>query len=152
MRHKLFPSNAWMKVADLRVLTSCPKDELHQWFIGLYGEHIISAIVHRYTTVLQRPDLIHFDKNKVKHPIISNEAVARVFRRLADRLQGVVAASDTSTVTISTDYAAHFLEVYVKKTDNAQFTGDRIRFLMLNLPFLVLDLIKPEVSLILDIC
>jgi hypothetical protein len=55
-------------------------------------------------------------------------------------------------MTISADYAAHFLEVYVKKTDNAKFTGDRIKFLMLNLPFLVRDLIKPEVSLILDIC
>ena len=44
LRHKLFPPNAWMKVADFRVLTSCPKDELHQWFIGLYGEHIIPAI------------------------------------------------------------------------------------------------------------
>ena len=81
--HKLFPPNAWMKVADFHVLTSCPKDKLHQWFIGLYGEHIIPAIVHRYTTVLQRPNLIYFDKNKVKHQIISNEAVARVFRRLA---------------------------------------------------------------------
>ena len=80
-----------MKVADFYVLTSCPKDELHQWFIGLYGEHIIPAIVHRFTSVLQLPDLIYFDKNKVKHQIISNEAVARVFRRLADRLQGVVA-------------------------------------------------------------
>ena len=55
-------------------------------------------------------------------------------------------------MTISTDYTAHFLEVYVKKRDNAKFTGDRIRFLMLDLPFLVPDLIKPEVSLILDIC
>ena len=81
--HKLFPPNAWMKVADFDVLSSCPKDELHQWFIGLYGEPIIPAIMHRYTSVLQRPDLIYFDKNKVKHPIISNEAVARVFRRLA---------------------------------------------------------------------
>ena len=98
MRHKLFPPNAWMKVADFNVLTSCPKDELHQWFIGLYGEHIIPAIVHRYTSVLQRPDLILLDKNKAKHPIVSNEAVARIFRRLADRLQGVVA--DTSMMTI----------------------------------------------------
>ena len=113
MRHKLFPPNAWIKVSDFNILTSCPKDELHQWFIGLYGEHIIPAIVHRYTSVLQRPDLIWL----VKPLITSNEAVARVFRRLADRLQGVVA--DTSTMTISTDYTAHFLEVYVKKTDNA---------------------------------
>ncbi len=144
LRHKLFPPNAWMKLTDFNVLTSCPKDELHQWFLGLYGEHIILAIVHRYTQVLQRPDLIWHDRNGVAHPIMSNEAVARVFRRLADRLQGVVA--DTSMMTISPEYAAHFLEVYVKKTENAKFTGDRVRFLMLTLPFLVRDLIAPEVT------
>jgi hypothetical protein len=31
---------------------------LHQWFLGLYWEHIIPAMVHHYTQVLQRPDLI----------------------------------------------------------------------------------------------
>ncbi len=137
MRHKLFPPNAWMKLTDFNVLTSCPKDELHQWFLRLYGEHIIPAIVHRYTQVLQRPDLIWHDRNGVAHPIMSNVSVARVFRRLADRLQGVVA--DTSMI-------AHFLEVYVKKTPNAKFTGDRVRFLMLTLPFLVKDLIAPEMT------
>jgi hypothetical protein len=143
LRHKLFPPNSWMKLKDFNVLTSCPKDELHQWFLGLYGEHIIPAMVHRYTQVLQRHDLIRHDRNGVAHPIVSNEAVARVFRRLADRLQGVVA--DTSMMTISPEYAAHFLEVYVKKTENAKFTGDRVRFLMLTLPFVVRDLIAPEV-------
>ncbi len=101
MRHKLFPANAWMKLTDFNVLTSCPKDEpeLHQWFLGLYGEHIIPAMVRRYTQVLQRQDLIWHDRNGVAHPIMSNESVARVFRRLADRLLGVVA--DTSMMTIS---------------------------------------------------
>ena len=66
LRHKLFPPNAWMKVLHFNVLTSCPKDELHQWFIGLYGEHIIPAIVHRYTQVLQRPDLFTLDRNGEK--------------------------------------------------------------------------------------
>ena len=47
-----------------------------------------------------------------------------MFKRLADRLQGVVL--DTSTITITPEYAAHFLEVYVKKADGAKFTGDRI--------------------------
>jgi hypothetical protein len=150
LRHKLFPPNAWMKVADFNVLTSCPKDELHQWFIGLYGEHIIPALVHRYTQVLQRPDLITVDKNGKSHPLLSNEAVARVFKRLADRLQGVV--SDTSMITITPEYAAHFLEVYVKKTEGAKFTGDRIRFLMLSLPHAVRDLIAPEVSYFSIIC
>jgi hypothetical protein len=49
LRHKLFPPNAWMKVLHFNGLTSCPKDEHLQWFIGLYGEHIIPAIMHRYT-------------------------------------------------------------------------------------------------------
>jgi hypothetical protein len=31
--HKLFPPNAWMKVLHSNALTSCPKDELHEWFI-----------------------------------------------------------------------------------------------------------------------
>ena len=143
LRHKLFPPNAWMKILNFDVLTSCPKDELHQWFIGLYGEHIVPAIVYRYTQALQRPDLVTLDKNGEKHTLVSNEAVARVFKRLADRLQGVV--SDTSTITITPEYAAHFLEVFVKKTEGAKFTGDRIRFLMLTLPLAVRDLIAPEV-------
>ena len=63
LRHKLFPPNSWMKVLHFNVLTSCPKDELHQWFIGLYGEHIIPAIVYRYTKVLQRSDLVTVDKD-----------------------------------------------------------------------------------------
>ncbi len=81
---------------------------------------------------------------------MSNESVARVFRRLAYRLLGVVA--DTSMMTISPEHAAHFLEVYlaytmyVKKTENAKFTGDRVRFLMLTLQCLVRDLIAPEVT------
>ena len=143
LRHKLFPPNAWMRVTDFDVLTSCPKDELHQWFIGLYGEHIIPAIVHRYTKVLQNPDLVKLDRNGVAHPIISNEAVARVFKRLADRLQGVV--TDTSMMTITPEFSAHFLEVFIKKTEGATFTGDRIRLLMLSLPLAVRDLIAPEV-------
>ncbi len=46
LRHKLFHPNAWMKLTDFNLLTSCPKDELHQWFLGLYGKHIIPAMVH----------------------------------------------------------------------------------------------------------
>ena len=144
LRHKLLPPNAWMRGHNFDILASCPKDELHQWFIGLYGEHIIPAIVYRYTTALQRPDLIRKDKQGEAHPLISNEALARIFRRLADRLQGVV--TDTSMMTITPDFAAHFLEVYIKKTDGAKFTSDRIRFLMLSLPLAVRDLIAPEVN------
>jgi hypothetical protein len=42
-----------MKLTNFNVLTFCPEDELHQWFLGLYGEHIIPAMLHRYTQVLR---------------------------------------------------------------------------------------------------
>ena len=49
-----------------------------------------------------------------------NEAVKRDFRRLADRWQGVI--TDMSTMTIRPEFSAHFLEVYIKKTEGAKFT------------------------------
>jgi hypothetical protein len=101
--------------------------------------------VHRYTQVLQRPDLFTLDRNGDKHALVFNDAVARVFKHLADRLLGVV--SDKSTLTIAPEYAAHFLEVYVEKTDEAEFTGDRFRFLMMTLPLAVRDLIALEVCM-----
>jgi hypothetical protein len=100
---KLFTPNAWMKVLHFNVLTLYPNDERHQWFIGLYCEQmmlqIIPASVHQDTKVLHRPDLETLDKDGNSHPLLSNEAVALVFKRLADRppSQGVV--SDTSTIT-----------------------------------------------------
>ena len=55
-------------------------------------------------------------------------AVSGLTDRLQAQVQGV--ESDTSMVTTQ-EYVAHVLEVFVKKTDRAQFMGDRIRFLML---------------------
>ena len=57
LRHKLFPPNAWMKLTDFNVLTSCPKDELHQWFLGLYEEHIIPAMVRCCELGVRYPSL-----------------------------------------------------------------------------------------------
>ena len=54
---------------------------------------------------------------------------------------GVV--TDTSMMTITPEFSAHFLEVYIKKTEGAKFTRDRIHFLMLSLPLAVRDLIAP---------
>ncbi len=90
IKHKLFHPNAWMKVLHFNVSTSCPKDELHQWFIGLYCENIIPAIVHRYTQVMQRLDLVTLNQHSNCHPLLSNESIAQVFKRLVDRLQDVV--------------------------------------------------------------
>jgi hypothetical protein len=59
-----------MKVLHFNVLALCPKDEFHQWFLGLFGEQIVTAIVHRYTQILQLPDLVTVDRSGNTHPLV----------------------------------------------------------------------------------
>jgi len=35
IRHKLLPRNAWMLVPYFELFMSCPKDELHQWYLRI---------------------------------------------------------------------------------------------------------------------
>ena len=107
-----------------------------QWYLGLFGEHIIPAIFYRYEQAL-----LDADGNK----ILSRASLEAIWQLLADRLQTIVA--DTSMLTLTPEYAAHFHDIYVKKKENATYTGDRMKMLMLTLPFMVRDLIAPEVIL-----
>jgi hypothetical protein len=68
-----------------------------------------------------------------------------VWKRLRDRLASV--DSSTSTVGITNDYAAHFYDMYINKHDGKHMTGDRMKILLLNLAFLLRDLVAPEVRL-----
>jgi hypothetical protein len=43
------------------------------------------------------------------------------------------------------DYAAHFFDMYVKNYDLKHMTGDQIKILLLSLPFMLRDLVLPEV-------
>ena len=99
------------------------------------------AVLHRYTQVLRRPDLV----NSKGKPLVSTGRIEAVWKRLADRFTTVVA--DTSMITLSTVYAAHFHDIYIDGKENAKMTGDRMKMLMLTLPFMVRDLIAPEVWL-----
>ena len=69
---------------------------------------------------------------------------------MRDRLASV--DSSTSTIEITNDYAAHFYDMYINKHDgkHTSMTGDRMKILLLNLPFLLRDLVVqlvPEVRL-----
>jgi hypothetical protein len=46
---------------------------------------------------------------------------------------------------VTSDYAAHLNDIYVQGHTGKHLTGDRIRILLLNLPFVFRDLIAPEV-------
>jgi len=43
------------------------------------------------------------------------------------------------------DYATHFCDMYVDKQKGKHLSGERVRILLLALPFLLRDLIAPEV-------
>ena len=50
--------------------------------------------------------------------------------------------ADTSMITLSTEYAAHFHNIYIHGKEDAMMTGDHMKMLMQTLPFLVRDLIS----------
>ena len=135
LKHKLRPENAYFKAQDFEVILSAPKEELHQILIGLYGDHLLPATMYEIEKVLRGPDSIKgFDKNKAPIYVISKKRLKEVWKRLRDRLASV--DSSTSTVEITNDYAAHFYDMYINKHDGKHMTGDRMKILLLNLPFL----------------
>ena len=54
--------------------------------------------------------------------------------------------SSKSIIEITNDYAAHFYDMYINEHDGKHITGDRMKILLLNLPFLLRDLVAPEVG------
>jgi hypothetical protein len=138
---RLRPLNAWRLIPFFELFMSCPKDELHQWYLGLFGDHIVPDILYRYTQVLRQPDLISSNGK----PFVTKARLERVWTRLADRLATVVA--DTSMITISPEYAGHFYDLYINGNEKAKLTGDHMKMLMLTLPFILRDLIADEVYL-----
>ena len=105
----------------------------------LFDDHIVPAVMYRYTQVLRRADRV---KSKGK-PLVTTARLEAVWKSLADRLATVVA--DTSMITLSTAYTAHFHYIYIDGKENAKMTGNRMKMLMLTLPFMVRDLIDPEI-------
>jgi len=117
---------------------------LHQMLIGFYGEHVIPATFYEIKETLRRPDLVlsRTRDGAVSRYAVSDDMLKGAFVRLRDRL--TACGSSTTMIQVSPDYASHFLAMYMEP-DVKHLTGDRVRVLMLNLPFLLRDLIKPEV-------
>ena len=144
LKHKLTPENAYFKAKNFDHIASAPKEELHQFLIGLYGEHILPATLHEFERLL-RNDMYSMgvDANGNQKYLITKTVMANIWARLRDRLASI--DSSTSMIEVTSDYAAHFFDMYVKNHDGKHMTGDRIKILLLNLPFMLRDLILPEV-------
>ncbi len=92
-------------------------DTFHR-YLGLFGDHIVPAVLYRYTQILQRPDLIN-SKGKA---LVTAARLGAVWKRLSKHFKPVVA--DTSMITLSTDYSIHFHDLYIDGKENAKMTGD----------------------------
>ncbi len=80
-----------------------------------------------------------YDKNGAAMYIISKKLLKQVWKRLLDRLTSL--DSSTSTIEVTDDYAAHFYDMYIRQHDGKHMTGDRMKILLLNMPFLLRDLV-----------
>ena len=58
-------------------------------YLGLFGDHIVPAVLYRYTQVLRREDLV----NTKGKPLVTVARLEAVWKRLADRFATVVADS-----------------------------------------------------------
>jgi hypothetical protein len=107
---------------------------------------MLPATLHEYERLL-RSDLYStgLDKNGNKKYFTTKTMMAAIWARLRDSLASI--DSSTSMIEVTPDYAAHFYDMYVKNHDGKHMTGDRIKILLLNLPFraMLRDLILPEV-------
>jgi hypothetical protein len=98
----------------------CTVMYLYRRYLGLFGDHIVPAVLYRYTQVLRRPDLVN-SKGKA---LVSTERIKNIWKRLADRFKFATVVADTSMITLSTAYAAHFHDIYIDGKENAKMTGD----------------------------
>ena len=151
LKHKLRPDNAFLKAKDMNLPAALSREELHQFLLGLYGEHILPATLYAYTQVLRAPALrVPAKRGAALHnapdsPLVTEAMLRGVWTRLRDRLSSLDASS--TMVEVTPAYATHFIDMYVDKHTGKHMTGDRVRILLLSLPFLLRDLIAPEVSL-----
>ena len=144
LKHKLYPVNAMLEIEHCDTLQAAPKEELHQMLIGFYGEHVIPATFYEVKETLRRPDLVlsRTRDGAVSRYAVSDDMIKGVFARLRDRLTSC--GSSDLMIQVSPEYGSHFLAMYLEP-DVKHLTGDRVKVLMLSLPFLLRDLIKPEV-------
>ena len=146
-----FGSNAILELVDLGfdALLQLPRSFLHLVILGLFGHHIIKAIIHLigiYSFAKKECTSAYGIKGqsgKRKAPIPEN-AIKGVLQRLANQLSSTIA--DESCLTITADSSRHFLKV--AEQGGSPFTGDRMFYVRLTLPYMIGDIAGSERRLI----
>ena len=100
----------------------------------MFSDHIVPAILYRYTQVLRQPDLLSSQGKQ----LITKARVKKMWMLLADCLTTVVTDLGTSMITISPGYASHFYDLYINGKESTKLTGYHMKMLMLTLPLMLL--------------
>ena len=97
LKHKLAPENAYFKALDFDHIANAPKEELHQFLIGVYGDHILPATLLEFVRTL-RNDIYStgVDTNGNQKYLITKTMMTAIWARLRDRLASI----DSSTSMI----------------------------------------------------
>ena len=141
-----FGSNAILELFDLGfdAVIQLPRCFLHLVILGLFGYHIIKAIIHLIKSLITKAVYTTAFKKKGepgyrKAPLPEN-AIKGVLQRLANRMSSMIA--DESCLTITAEFSRHFLKV--AEEGRSSFTGDRMIYILLTLPYLIRDIAGPE--------
>ena len=145
IRHPLFPDNAYFtEVPDFDVFQGTPTCELHFQTSGVY-EHIVRAILHQYQKVLRRPDLV---KGHDRRPLVSEARIGMIARRIMDRIRSL--KQDETMLCAPPSFVETWSKVFVSQEGDSKMTGDQYKLTMLQLGFIMRDLIAPEVQFTLE--
>ena len=85
IKHKLRPNNAFLKAKDMNLPAVLPREELHQFLLGLYGEHILPATLYSYTQLLRAPELYTTPDS----PLVTDAILRGVWTSLRARLSSL---------------------------------------------------------------
>ena len=113
---------------------------MHQATIGLFG-HVVKSIIHKVEITL-RDKLYSKGTSEDGQPkyVIGMPRLEGIWKRAARRLTHV--SSDISGYQLTPKYAAQVLQVFLY--GKSTLTAVRFELLLLALPFVLIDLIDPE--------
>lgn len=143
--------NGWLSLKRpdgqfIELFQMFPKDELHQWFLGVL-EYIFQSIIYLYETELKKPHLLKKKRSGSSHdlvPFFSDADILAVWRRLTKRMETIT--TSRSMVTITAALTSSFMQLFMSRDSSIKLTGDRYKLLQLISPFVFRDLLAPEVS------
>ena len=136
-----FMYNSVFEFADeigLDPVMGLPRDFLHWIILGLFGYHIVKAIIYLITQTILAD--VYLTAHGGRRAPVNQQTMHHVLQRLARRLASIEA--DESCLTITPEYAQHFLKVY--ELGKSSFTGTRMTYLILVLPYVMTDLVGDE--------